>query len=265
MRVFISILIFLSVSVLEGTVFHTVIVADTYARMVGADISMTVESDFRAVRLETQKMALSTGIPLIENLCIGKEASSRQVLQTIRKLNVEPDDVVLFYFAGHGYRTEEDAGDPWPTLNFGVDEKALHFSNVIELLIEKGAKLTIALADSCNNTIPEEFALPEILIARVGFPESIRERYREEGLQALMLRTEGIVLACAAKADTYSRAGLKRGGIFTNAFFESLYAECASAYEPSWGTILERTAEMIADLQEPYYYVDETREIFQVH
>ncbi len=66
-----------------------------------------------------------------------------------------PNDIVVFYYSGHGYRKPKD-GRPGPYIDLRLDYKksylvnSLSMEDIKEMIIKKGARLNLILSDCCN-------------------------------------------------------------------------------------------------------------------
>jgi hypothetical protein len=80
----------------------------------------------------------------------GNETSGAKCTNTVRNLHCEKDDIVMFYYVGHG--TENTGVSKYPLLCMAEHDinKFVPFSWVHETLRGHGARLTISIAMCCN-------------------------------------------------------------------------------------------------------------------
>ena len=218
----------------QAAALRVIIVIDADDSSIGAAV------DARNIEDLAEDIARSTNLTFHREIIkIEGElaATSRQpgrgnefVKQAIEKLPVEQDDVVIFYYSGHGI----GGNDPkWPGLavegGFTPTHRLLEMSWVKNTLWEKQPRLLLVIVDACNNfgTIPPPhdgrktpFFLPSI------YPQ-------------LFLRYQGYLLASSSKRGEYSIGGLG-GGAFTNRFLRELKIEQASTQPPRWENIVSR-------------------------
>ena len=58
---------------------------------------------------EVNRITGYTGMSLNQKFFKGNDFKSQIVLDAINNLRVEPNEVILFYFSGHGFRVKENA------------------------------------------------------------------------------------------------------------------------------------------------------------
>mgnify|MGYP000828955109 FL=1 len=87
---------------------------------------------------------------------IGDDCTKPNLERVISNLNCSPNDVVFFYYSGHGVHAEADSKDGWlPQMCLKYksydQDKFVPVTYVRERLLTKGARLNIILTDCCNN------------------------------------------------------------------------------------------------------------------
>ncbi len=102
----------------------------------------------------------------------GANYNKETVEQKIKTfLTPGPNDIVVFYYSGHGYRKPKD-NRPGPYIDLRVDYKksylinSLSMEDIKEMIVKKGARLNLLLSDCCNayvtdsNPMVQEQAIP---------------------------------------------------------------------------------------------------------
>lgn len=233
----------------EAANLYTIIVADTSADNIGD----TVETDLNNVQTEMDKVAAYTNLEQVKIIFKDANVLTDNVLSTLKTLDIHDDDVIFFYFSGHGYRTNSKDGNPWPNLYFTWSNKGIDFDYATNILKSKNPQLLITIADCCNNFIDESWAPLEAksfaLFARPD-ENKIRKSY-----QKLFLETHGVIQASGSQVGQYSFCNFL-GGFYTNAFFRNLKLQVEGNHEPSWQIILDRAAYDIRNSQDPEYIVN---------
>ncbi len=201
--------------------FHQLGAADFHVILVGDALSMDIlqatKSDVEKIKNEVQIIAKSGNYKLKLTVFYDKKPIAADVLQAIKNLQPKPDDLVLFYFSGHGYRTPLNGDDPWPNLDFPFEHKGICFKGIIELIKEKKAGLSIILADCCNWKIPQQTA-PPILKSHPSFVTSKQKRLN---YRSLFCATSGVIAIASARAGKPSYCTIQ-GSFYTNSFLTSL-------------------------------------------
>lgn len=235
-----------------------IIAADTLDDAIGRSVKI----DFNHMRKEMQTVAKYTGLTLKEVLMQGKSTNPQQFLQQLNNVKANPDDIIVFFYGGHGYRTESKGSSPWPNLVFSQQDKGLEYDYVIYSLMEKHPRFLITIADVCNSFIGEKSAPPVVAtrsLRAVPSDTKIRANY-----QHLFLEEEGMINITSAQIGEYASGSDKEGGAFTYAFINSLHDETKNASKASWKMLIDRAdtkvtndslrySESKEDIQHPYY------------
>lgn len=143
------------------------------------------------------------------------------------------NDVVIFWYSGHGGANEETGGSRWPLLAFMNNELPDFNADVIVPLKAIGAKLVIAAADCCNNFSSQAKRSP------LQFVKGAAENY------ATLFRKQGTIVMSGAAPGEFSIGDDMNGGAFTNQFLQAFYENVASD-APDWATITTNAIRPIA-------------------
>ena len=241
---FIAWLIF---SELSAATLHTVIVADTDNLNGGASFQTDLTKIIRLVKDISQ----STNLTLNFKEVSGNEFAIEEIKSTIEKLSIQSQDVVIFYYTGHGGRNP-DKNSLWPSMD--IRGKQLDVDWVKLTLKNKNPRFLVILADTCNN-FDDSFSIQEEIF---DSPRSIQSK----NYSHLFLNYTGHIFAIAAKPEQYAWGNTQYGGFFTNTFLNSLNKELAFSTNPSWHNIMQQvgTTIQIKDkiVQNPLYRIDIT-------
>lgn len=236
---------------LDGAQMHAFFVCDTDAYQIGCSVGQNMEN----MRNEMQKAAATAELELIEYLYSGKEANSK-FLEKLDEMRIEHDDVVLFYWAGHGYRTSSKES-PWPTFSFANEWKGVDFEYVNQQLIQKRPRLLLSIADTCNNVLPER-ATPPLAHNAVRAGLYLQVDVTSLNYQSLFRDSDGAYLASSSTAGQYSWYKTSGGGYFTNAFIQALQEELDGLEETNWLIVFQKASEdpsfeKLPEIQTPQY------------
>jgi len=252
-RFFTALLLCIGLFVSEGidaAQLHLVMVGDTAS----ADIGKTVHPDLMHMHDTFSDIAEKLAIPLHEKLFFGAQVNFHEFFEEIAALEIESDDLVIFFFSGHGVRSAGKAeSNPWPDLYFSLEKRGIDFLTVIDQFREKKPRLLLAIVDSCNDYLPTWHQ-----------PAKKRMRYyaaRSVALPVinahwLFMQPAGEILIAAASPAEKAWASRQSGGIFTSAFVFELSRALASAPLPDWGQILVDASVWVSDKQTPFYILD---------
>lgn len=149
------------------------------------------------------------------------------VLKACDDLVINPNDTVIFYFGGHGFRTDEVVGK-WPAilLHKNVDgwpkKTGVPLTRIFKKLSAKNPRLLLVMADCCNDWRPVPIAPPVALGWETPVP-------RDLSYKKLFLESKGHYLASGCLQNQKSRSDAKVGGYFTSQFFDSLEVNAVDA------------------------------------
>ena len=220
--------------------FHALIVCD----MDSKDIQRGSRADM--VRMKKSLLAISHQLEISPKVAIlqGKQFTTKNVTQWLRSLPSHSNDIVFFYYSGHGGRVAS-RHDSWPFMIFPTknDPKhadALMGKEVYRYLQQKHPRLSVIMFDSCNNSVQTKNAAS---LSQAMVPVLSKKTYLP-GLATLFLKTRGIITSCAASPGETAATtvqGNVTGGVFTTGFLYSLmyYATNSSV---SWKDIFSGTS-----------------------
>lgn len=227
--------LFLRQNSVEAANLHAIIVCDTQADTIGT----SVEADLLRVQQEIVKISQNTGLETKLKI-FQKNQVNDHILSYLDQQTVAADDVVFFFFSGHGYRTESKGANFWPNLYFTPIKRGVDFYQVTQSIVEKKPRLLIAIADCCNNILNEEYAPP--LLKKSGLALRAQSKnYTKINYQHLFLKKKGVILVSSSEPGEFSWA-TKSGGLYTLAFFEALNKEVNASHLPEWSVILDNAS-----------------------
>jgi hypothetical protein len=231
---------------------HFIAFCDTLDPAIG-----TVD-DLNNAQAWAEAIASATGLTLRFDSLSGSDLTVTKAQELLDGLAVSPNDVVYFYYSGHG-------GNPgnltWPVLMFlsvvypeSYDDY-LSFDDVVAMLRPKNPRLLVVMADCCNN-YPEQ-AQPKPPARPTSGP-AVTAAFR-----ALFVESAGTVLASGASPGQFSYGGQGAGGMFTNTFLESFYSLAPSSGSSlTWESVLSTAradtaaaAQSFGETQEPQYAI----------
>ncbi len=214
--------------ILEAHAIHLIIVADTDDPTIGKGC----ENNLIRIKRQVTSIAKSIDAKLYTKELKGKDCTLGKIKQTIQYLCVEKDDVIFFYFSGHG---KNSGINDWPYFlidgaNYQHDLEWIHLR-----LKMHNPRLVLTFADACNGT--QGKTTPFVL-----YDKADKNEQQIKNLSRLFKTSEGEVLVSAAMPGTSSYYHNELGGYFSIAFFEALFHAERQETLPHWLEIMEESA-----------------------
>jgi len=218
-------------SQLSAQTFHAIVFADVEDSSIGESCA----HDYERMTIELATMATANQMKLKRYFYKYDSFSKRQVLETIQNMEVGAQDIIAFYYTGHGGRSDKD-NSPYPQLALGksgADLMALE--KVDALLAAKKPRLRIVLADCCNSV--SEGVNPQN--ATSAGATQLRQA-EVNSYQSLLNKLKGNVLVSSSSAGEISIAAAQ-GGIFTLSLLHELQKVVIQNGEITWTGLLSNT------------------------
>jgi hypothetical protein len=213
----------------QKAVFHSIIFAETD----DAKIGRSVFQDYDKMLVELATMASANDMTLKEYHHIDAQSSKDNAIKVLNNLQVGSQDVVFFYYSGHGARATNDA-TKFPQIMLGhSDGEFLSLSNIDKMIQAKNPKLRIVMADCCNSIL--QGLSPKSLSGGVThLKNNTTENYKN-----LISRLSGNIIVCSSSVGEPS-AAYDDGGAFTTAFLTELQKILLTT-QATWQVLLENT------------------------
>lgn len=227
---------------LDGANIHALIIADCYSK----DIRAGGYKDLINMHKEIQKVAKAGGYGL-NIVCLDCQTDCvHKVLKFLKDLDPHSDDIVIFYFSGHGYRKEDSS--KWPCLSFAFERRGMDFKEIRQWIASKKARLSLLIADCCNwqpsyGNLPSLFKMKGIT-AKVS--KDVIQNYDN-----LFGQTAGLIVIASSKAGQPSFSSLK-GSLYTLSFLRSLQEKTESHARCEWQEVLDLTQFHLKNLLKPH-------------
>ncbi|MBA3239425.1 MAG: caspase family protein [Parachlamydiaceae bacterium] len=192
------------------------------------------------------RAAINSGLSANINLIYGK-IDRENVIRKIEQLVIEPDDVVVVYFAMHGYRFREKASI-WPNIFFGESDNGLEMEYIISKIRYKKPRMFMAIADSCNSYVRKDSISTKRALS------GINAMAEKENFKKLFLNYSGSIIACGAIPGQSSWGNDVVGGYMTASLIESLKDVLSreSTEDVSWEAIFTQIEGRIEKFMNPY-------------
>ncbi|MCB9285885.1 MAG: caspase family protein [Lewinellaceae bacterium] len=165
-----------------------------------------------------------------------------------------PDDVVVFFYSGHGFRTEDD-NVIWPLMYYCVENEAptggeglkscgVPLDWVHQVLIKKGPRMSITIGNSCNNVPGDDSANKRAQGLKKDKPGQ-PDGNKMQNL-ALLTSFSGHIIASGASPGQFAYTNDEDGSYFVNELTNVLLDGMVFAENPtSWASMLKKTRDEV--------------------
>lgn len=235
----ISLLIAVSV---QSQTFHAVIFADTYDEVIGESCL----HDYEGMEVSFATMARASSMQLKSYAYRDYQFTRDNLNRIIEEIQCGPDDVIFFYYSGHGVRAEAERSQ-WPQLCFGHEEEGIIYKKEGDFLPmeqlqvdlnKKNARLCVLMADCCNEVIPGLKSKP---VSRGGATLFTKPENAYKVYQQFFREVKGSVMVTSSSPGEQA-LGDEDGGYFTNAFLEEFSNAVNSGTAVNWEGLLRNSA-----------------------
>jgi len=223
----------------KTTTLHLVIVANTNDPDIGT--SCMLDKD-RTLKMFSD-LAEFMGIKLNAQTIFGNDYNIQNVRNAVTGLKPSPQDIVIFYYSGHGFSNNDKYQYPYISLRSksfqSLEENAINVEEIYNLIKQKGAKVSLVMSDCCN-TLPETTAA---VSGEVALTRSSSLGWSLNNCLQLFLPPAPVaILMTAAQKGEMSAGNNSYGGFFTYNFRTSLLNFLSPTHEftgVSWKKLID--------------------------
>lgn len=240
--------------------FHAIIFANTKNPGIGESVA----EDYQKMRIEFKSMANFIGYNYKAYEFKGEDFNRSNLENTINKLSCSPEDIVFFYYSGHGGRSSRDKTE-FPQMLLLVDESRggnertdlYPIYNVKERIKAKNPRLTIVMGDLCNSIPDGDWITPK----SIGKGPTMKTTEKCQFYKDLFFNMKGDIITASSKPGETS-AAYPYGGAYTYVFLTVLQAMVANNKQANWNTLLETAQRLTADnyKQSPIFQINPIEE-----
>jgi hypothetical protein len=219
-----------------------VVVANTTDSAIG----LSSKKDLDNVTKTFTGLAKDLGMEIIPTYISGNGFSKQAVEKAISKptLNPSPNDIVVFYYSGHGFRYTDDTSR-YPRISLRTSPKMARSKNnlgieeIYQQIVKLGARVNIVLSDCCNENIGIPRPVGKDILGPRG-SETWPGKLNMENCNALLFPEKPVsILVGSAEINQLASGNPNMGGFFT-AFFRAELEKSLYGYQSSksWKNML---------------------------
>lgn len=219
--------------------FHLLIVADVEDASIGQSVAVDVDR----VRREFETIADHLNEELNIEILMGEDFSKDVVLEVVEELEVEADDVVVFYYSGHGFHSSAQQ----TVLPIFHMDQPLKSTDVAHQIYEKNPRFSLILSDCCNSYMSWDREPQTKGPAAYGEASSLAVSADSKGdlFKKLFMETEGMLIMTGSATGEYSFCNAYDGGYFTHYLFSALHEPTELKANTSWSSLFNSAAKRV--------------------
>jgi hypothetical protein len=195
------------------------------------EIGIGCRQDIKSIRHMFKKLCKHMQFEFLELLVMGHNYSKKNVQDAIDILKPDGNDIVVFYYSGHGFSYKKDKAKRFPQVDLRpakssnkikiINENTNNLAELFEAVKSKGARLNIVIGDCCNNTIKFKRATKS---GDADFPikKKTRMSINKVMCEAMFCNYTASILVAAADKGQFAISDDKIGSIFTHNFSNNL-------------------------------------------
>jgi hypothetical protein len=223
----------------QATNLFLLIVANTNDKEIGASALLDMNSYLTYFKQLTSFL----GIKFTPITISGTDYNKQNVINTInKKLQPTSQDIVVFYYSGHGFRLPRD-NRRYPYIDLRPNNRAsyvtesLNMQTVYDMIVAKKARLNLVISDCCNTYVESTNAIAPA----VPTTKNINLNWSYANCKELFLNPKpASILVTSADADQKATSNDRLGGFFGYYFQASLNSQLNIFQKfPTWNAVLE--------------------------
>jgi len=226
------------------------IVANTLDPAIGEGCAL----DINTIRTIFGEMADHMDFNLVELVIAGLNYTNKNILNSVDALKPGKDDIVIFYYSGHGFSFEKEKDVRSPQLDLqsfpatnkiaAIEATTKNLNDIYEIIKSRGARLNIVFGDCCNDRINfnRRFIKKD---TRPRKKERRKGEINKETCKVMFCDLKSSILIAAADKDVLAIVDEDKGSIYTLNFSETLRkiieAPLKANNELPWNDLLKKT------------------------
>lgn len=225
----------------KNTRLFLLVVADT----LDADIGHSCSKDMDRVVATFKGVTDYLGIKFLPQTIAGDAYSKNNVEMALSKLAPSANDIVVFYYSGHGFRLQDQHKFPFIKLKThhtsrqDVLANSLNMEDIYNTVKKKPSRCNLVISDCCNSDIETTNAKG----TQPGKTKGSGVEWSEDNIRTLFLnKTRTSLLATAADYGQKASSNDNFGGFFSYFFKTSLEDNCSKLKtNVNWFSVMQQT------------------------
>lgn len=217
---------------------HAIIFCDTNDKRIGQ--AMQIDHDNMIRELGNYACFIDYDYLVYDNT--GECCSKTHLLSTLADIEIEPQDIVVFFYSGHGTRAMNNESDPLPQMCLGstFDSEFVPLQYAINALSKHHPKLIVSITNCCNAENPSVSIKP--LLSQASGPTSLSE-VNAEAYKKLFSETSGQAIITSSRAGELTWCSPTVGGLFVCDFLDIMYLVGQNEIQADWESVFQNAKE----------------------
>lgn len=225
---------------------HMIIVANVNDDSIGASAAKDKDEMLKMLNNLAGTMKVKTN----EVVIAGDNYSKKTLLNALSQLKPQKQDMVIFYYSGHGFRKSKTTSSDLPmegifphldlraNKNQDYIKESIGIDSIYNVLLRKGARFNLVLGDCCNSVVEATNTVSK----PPGAPRGPELEKSMRNLQAMFLGPTPVsIIATAANVQELASSNNNFGGFFSYFFRSTLnfYLSPLRVDPPTWEALLQ--------------------------
>lgn len=210
-----------------GQTFYAVLVADTR----DPELGPSCERDLEEMSATLFNISRKIEYQYQELICHQDQFGKAGIEASISKINCKPDDIIFFYYSGHGSHSGT-AQTTFPSLS--LNDESLDLETLHALLKAKKPRFCLTLGDCCNNLIARARNVRPVPPVQRGI--TVTEDTKT--LRELFVDASGDLLVSSARQGERATAHPDDGSFYSRTWMQALAHAGSSNARASWDGLL---------------------------
>lgn len=208
-----------------ATLHAFLIIVDDYVEADNNEIAESVKKDYGTVSTFLERLADRNIVNVNKKVLMGKNTSKYKVINLLKNINAGENDILFFYFSGHGGLIEGSKN-----VMFTREGDYIERHEIENIFSAVNARFKIVISDACSNSID---GVP--VFRRFATHDSYDGRF-DNIYKELFYKYKGLLSVSASSPGEYAWSDDYDGGYFTHNFFKELLIIKPN---PEWNKLFE--------------------------
>lgn len=237
-------------------VIRSIIFADNNDSRIGKGVQCNLDGILEEIDIISSCTGIDAAAPIVYEQF---KCSPGNLRQCIKNFKCGTNDIVLFFYFGHGMRSKSDKSE-FPQMCLGTDfsrqNEWIPLEDVKNVIQKQNPRFLLVFGDLCNSS--DYGVSPKYGVLTSAGPSEINSKMNE-AMKRLFVNCRGTVIACGSKAHEaswYDNRYTVGGGFFTMAFMAELEDYTMKNANADWNTLMSKVQSSVLNRTKKYRQED---------